>query len=115
MLWDPVMDGRAYLLELLRSTLASRLALLGNAPTRAALLAALEAGETINVEGYGFSPSFYRELIELNLADVLRRVPCPTLTVESSGTAPPWRESRNYVQGAPHIVQRKLGWLEETA
>jgi alpha/beta superfamily hydrolase len=114
-LWDPVTDGRAYLLELLRSTLASRLALLGNAPTRAALLAALEAGETINVEGYGFSPSFYRELIGLSLADVLQRVSCPTLTVESSGTAPPWRESRNYVQGAPHIVRRKLGWLEGTA
>ena len=111
-LWDPVSDGRAYFLELLRSTLASRLALLGNVPTRAALLASLEAGETINVEGYGFSPSFYRELIELNLADVLPRAPCPTLTVESSGAAPPWRESRNYVQGAPHIARRTLGWLE---
>ena len=114
-LWDPVVDGRTYLLELLRSTLVSRLALLGTAPTRAALLAALEAGETVNVEGYGFSPSFYRELIELNLADVLRRVPCPTLNVESSASAPPWRESRHYIQDAPHIVQRKLRWLEGTA
>lgn len=114
-LWDAVADGRAYLLGLLRSTLASRLALLGSAPTRAALLAAFEAGETVNIEGYGFSPGFYRELVELRLAELLSRLRCPSVTIDPSGGPDAWRESRHHVQTAPHAARRTREWLEACA
>lgn len=104
-LWDPVNDGRRYLFELLRATLASRLAIFGSAPTRAALIAALEAGETVNVEGYGFTPGFYRELIGLSLSEMLSGLGCPALTIDAGGSPPPWRESRYHVQAAPDVTR----------
>jgi len=136
--WDPLPSGSEYLSQLLRSNLANQVAVHGRVTrTSAAMTAALEAGESVLVDGYGISASFYRELIALDWIGLLDALHCPVLMIEvenaagKAGKAPGaadaqraqvqhiqvsepafWRESRQFYRSAPNMNALSLRWLE---
>ncbi len=87
-LWDPVYDGRDYLLQVLRQHLAAQMAVSGRVTTsREELLKQMDEGGWVYLEGYGFGGSFYRQLIAsewVRNAAVFER---PVLIAEVGGTA----------------------------
>jgi len=113
--WDPVVRGRDYLMQLLRSTVASELARSGAAPTRAQLLQALEAGESVIVDGYGITSAFARELIAVEWTRLADALPCPLLALEGALDPVFWRESKRMHGRAPQMSARTLQWLAERA
>jgi alpha/beta superfamily hydrolase len=113
--WDPVVRGRDYLMQLLRSTVASAFARSGSAPTRAQLLESLDAGETVIVDGYGITPAFHRELATLEWAQLAGALPCPLLAIEGAREAAFWRESKRMHGRAPQMSAQTLGWLNARA
>lgn len=111
--WDPIASGHSYLMQWLRSVLASELAQTGAAPTRASLLTRLDAGETIVADGYGIGPALYRDLIALDWSKLLATVRCPVLAVDGSCEPSFWRESKQFHSRAPVMSARTLEWLRE--
>ncbi len=139
LVWDPVPSGREYLMQLLRSNLAKQMARQGQAPrTRQALIQALEAGETVVVDGYGIGQALYRELIALELPALLEALECPALLIAAAeeplknSTAPAqaqaagrgniqhasapepafWREFKELCRCAPNMTAVSVQWLE---
>jgi hypothetical protein len=113
--WDPVPRGRDYLMHLLRSTIASEFARSGAAPTRAALLRSLEAGETVVVDGYGIGPALYRDLVAVDWKQLADSLPCPLAAMEGASDPVFWRESKRMHARAPHMSERTRAWLREQA
>jgi len=69
---QPVLDGERYAMEVLRAHLAAEMMLHQKAgTTREVLLARLQAGETINLFGYGFTPTQYRGMAALDVGRLL--------------------------------------------
>jgi uncharacterized protein len=87
-LWDPVLDGAAYLQELMRSNLSSQLATFGKViDTREVLQQRVLAGGTVNVDGYELGDSVFRSLGRSDLlTSAQKRHAGPTLVVS---IAPP--------------------------
>jgi pimeloyl-ACP methyl ester carboxylesterase len=138
LVWDPLPSGREYLMQLLRSNLAKQMARDGKAPrTRQALIQALEAGETVLVDGYGISRVLYRELIALELPALLEALECPALLIAAEEGPPKgstarrtqaavraniehasarepafWRESKELCRCAPNMTAVSMQWLE---
>ena len=113
--WDPVTSGRGYLMQLLRSVLASELAQTGTTATRASLLKRLDAGETVLVDGYGIGPLLYRDLLAMEWPNLLRAIRCPVLAID--GTCEPafWRETKQLHARAPAMGAQTMQWLEAQA
>ena len=111
--WDPIASGRDYLMQLLRSVLASELAATGSARTRAALLEALEAGETVVIDGYCMRAPLYRDLLDLEWSQLLEATRCPVLAVNGTSEPPFWRESKRFHSRAPAMSARTIQWLQE--
>jgi hypothetical protein len=114
------------------------MAVSGKAPrTRQALIQALEAGETVLVDGYGIGRALYRELIALELPALLEALECPALLIAATegppkgSTAPRaqavgraniqhasarepafWRESNELCRCAPNMTALSVQWLE---
>jgi alpha/beta superfamily hydrolase len=110
--WDPVASGSGYLMQWLRTVLAAELAQTGTAPTRAALLKQLDAGEMVVADGYCIGPSLYRDLLGLEWSSLLADVTCPVLTIEGSSEPPFWRETKRFHARAPVMSARTREWLE---
>lgn len=113
--WDPIENGPAYLMQWLRSTLASQLVATGKAPTRAALMKTLEEGGTVTIDGYGITPRFYRDLAQLDWSRIHQAVPCPALVVEGACEPPFWRQTQRMHMRAPVMTERSVQWLEQQA
>lgn len=113
--WDAIPSGRAYLMQLLRTALASQFSRTGAAPTRATLIEALEAGQTVFVGGYGIAPQFYRELVETEWPRLLEGVRCAKLCVEPTGEPAFWRDSGRLCSRAAGMTGRTLQWLGAAA
>lgn len=113
--WDPIESGSAYLMQWLRSALASQLVATGKAPTRSVLVKALEEGRTLPIDGYGVTPRLYRELAELHWAPLVKAVPCPVLVIEGACEPPFWRQTQRMHMRAPAMTGRSLQWLREPA
>ena len=113
--WDPVASGSCYLMQWLRSVLASELAQTGKAATRAALLRQLDAGEIVVADGYGIGPALYRDLLALEWSRLLATLACPVLEIDGTCEAPFWRESKRFHTRAPVMNGRTLEWLEASA
>lgn len=111
--WGPIASGRDYLMQLLRSVLASELTQTGSARTRAALLESLEAGETVVIDGYGMRSPLYRDLLDLEWSRLVQATRCPVLAID--GTCEPafWRESKRFHCRAPTMSARTIQWLRE--
>jgi hypothetical protein len=101
---------------------------------------ALEAGETVMVDGYGIGARLYHELVALHWPGLLDALECPGLFIvaeETSGKAPRplralgeknahlqfasasepafWRESKHLYRAAPNMTKASLEWLERQA
>lgn len=137
-LWDPVYDGRTYLLQVLRQHLSAQLAASGRVTvTRDQLLQKMMQGERVSIEGYAFNREFCSGLCAASWVDnpavfdvpVLLAEVAPTDSAPLSGTAsklaaafpsvtatlvrePPfWRETREFAQSAPRLAQATFEWL----
>lgn len=109
--WDPLESGTVYLMQWLRSALASQMVATGRAPNRALLVKALEEGRTVPVDGYGVTPGLYRELAELHWAPLVQAAPCPVLAIEGACEPPFWRQTPRMHMRAPAMTERSLQWL----
>jgi uncharacterized protein len=69
-LWSPILDGARYLQDLLRINVTTQLAVYREVKRdREALTAVLDAGHSVNVDGYEMGPDMARQLGVLALAE----------------------------------------------
>jgi exosortase A-associated hydrolase 2 len=67
-MWEPVVNGEAYIQELLRSHLATQLSVFGKVTiSRQELIDKILQGEEVNIEGYDLTKKMYEEIIEIDL------------------------------------------------
>lgn len=138
-LWDPVYDGRTYLLQVLRQHLAAQMAASGRVSVpREELLRKMTVGELIVIEGYGFGGKFCKEVLAASWVDNAAVFRNPTLITEIASSEVPrlsqqaesivgahsvvtaisvkepafWRENRDYIQWAPALTASTVQWLE---
>ena len=70
-LWEPILDGSAYIQQELRRSLTKEMATFGkNRRSRTDLIEDLENGKPIDLDGYSLSPTLYTNLCALDLARV---------------------------------------------
>lgn len=139
-LWDPVVDGADYMQSVLRSNLMAQMALHRKVvEDRDALVARLERGETVNIEGYELSLALYSQASALKLQDPLavRAVPSQVVSI-TPRPAPPrpdlaalaslpsvrldaameeafWKEIKLFYQRAENLFRVSLDWLGAAA
>ncbi len=140
-LWDPVIDGAAYLQELLRTNLSTQLAVYGKVTeNRESMQARLQTGDTVNVDGYEISQSFFESFSKTALLPPgARRHAGPACVIQISATEsqkeradlvalaatyprgssrrvteqPFWREIKPFYGRAPNLQNATLDWLRE--
>lgn len=105
-LWEPIISGAAYAQDLLRAHLANQMAVFGRVSiTRNQLVAQLEAGEFVNVEGYGITNSLYQTLRAIKLDESVSDFDRPTLIMQVGRENQPLREDiARFEQAHPHAV-----------
>jgi uncharacterized protein len=82
-LWAPIVDGARYMQELLRINLTMQMASHKKiVHDRAALVAQMEQGETVNVDGYDMALPLYAQCSALKLATDPRPYPGACLAVQ---------------------------------
>ena len=117
-LWDPVVDGAAYMQSVLRMNLMFQMGLHHKViEDREALVARLAKGGTVNIEGYELAEPLFRQVSEFRMADVLPRFSGETLVVQvSPGEVPAKRELIALGEGnyrtRLEIVQEETFWKE---
>lgn len=85
-LWEPIEDTSKYFFDHLRSNIATQMLVDGKiSRKREQLVESLEAGETIMVEGYNLTGSFFRQARETGLVSRRMSYPGPTLVVQLAG------------------------------
>jgi uncharacterized protein len=140
-LWEPVLDGPAYLQSVLRSNLMYQMARHRRVvENREALVERIRRGELVNVEGYGLGGELYREVAALKLADCPPSTGVSTLvvsiaaqdapprddlaalrrewegtTVVSAAEEPFWREIRRFYRRAANLFGATFEWMRATA
>jgi len=137
-LWEPILDGSAYMQELLRSNLATQTAVYKEIRyNRQMLVEIMHSGRPVNVDGYGLSADMYDQACGIDLAGGRRGFAGPTLVVQvDRQEAPPreqlrglcetyrdaelraaveqpfWKEIRPYYPRADNLFQVTREWLE---
>jgi exosortase A-associated hydrolase 2 len=140
-LWDPIINGEAWLQELLRSHLSTQLATHGKViETRDVLRERMGRGERVNLDGYDLAAPLFDSC---NRKDLLSALPKShqgrALIMQISSKAsqkvhpdleslaasyrsgtyarcieePFWKEIRTYYGRAPQLQDATLRWLEE--
>jgi uncharacterized protein len=137
--WAPIVDGGRYMQELLRVNLATQMAIYKEIRAdRAALVAALQAGETVNVDGYAIGLGFYDGLMPIKHGKQPSRFAGRSLVVQidprpgmsavaelqhlaasyPNGTYaaveedPFWKEIPRFYDDATKLMAATLAWLE---
>ncbi len=139
-LWEPVVDGEAYLKEMLRSNLVTQTAVYKEIRfTREDLIAQMQRGDTINIDGYQIGYRFYEEACAINVlqwgqiaaqdalvVQIGRRVQAlkkpfaalqeghEQVTAAVVEEDPFWKEIRAYYGAADNLFIRTSRWLNET-
>lgn len=139
-LWDPVMDGESYFQELLRSNLATQLAVYGKVQeNREVLQQRILAGGTVNVDGYEIGRPLFESCSRPDLLTAAAKGQGgPVLVVQIAATdkqanradlealaasypqgtfaraieQPFWREIKAFYGKAANLQQVTLDWLE---
>jgi exosortase A-associated hydrolase 2 len=137
-LWDPVVDGAAYMQTVLRANLMFQMALHRKViENRDALVARLARRESVNIDGYELTEPLYQQVSGFHLADVLMQFSGMTLIVQvNQGEAqvkpelanlaetndrcrveavqeePFWREIKTFYQRASELTRVSLQALE---
>jgi exosortase A-associated hydrolase 2 len=137
-LWDPLVDGAAYMQEVLLSNLATQSAVHQKIlHTREELVAQMQAGGTVNIEGYGLNQAFYDGVSTIKLqpprtyagpcliAQIGRDNQKPKKNLETlrAGYAagelvlctedPFWKEIKPYCPRADNLVRATTDWLKK--
>ena len=82
-LWDPVIDGAAYMQTVLRLNLMYQMAQHRKViENREALVARLARGETVNIEGYEVAEPLFRQVSDFRLHDMLQQFAGEVLIVQ---------------------------------
>jgi exosortase A-associated hydrolase 2 len=138
-LWAPILDGSRYLQELLRINVTTQLAVYREVrQDREELTGVLEAGGTVNVDGYDMGPDMARQLRSLALANE-QAVPAARCLIavldQNRASKPPrdiedlcarlpngritmvpedqfWKEIVRFYYAAPNLFTATLEWLE---
>lgn len=134
-LWDPIVDGAAYMQEVLLSNLATQSAVHQKILyTREQLVAQMQAGQSVNIEGYGLTQDFYIETSAIKLQNHSYSGPCliaqigranqkPKKNFEALSAGYPagelvmcteepfWKEIKLYCPRAEKLYQATLDWL----
>lgn len=117
-LWDPILDGAAYMQSVLRLNLMYQMALHRRIiEDRDAMIARLERGETINIEGYEFSDALFKQASAFRLQNTLAQYKGNTVIVQINSGATTIRPeftdlSSMLGSGAVLAVQEELFWRE---
>lgn len=83
-LWEPVIDGNTYIRQELRRSLTREMVTFGkNRRSSADLIADLEHGKSVDLDGYSLSPALYADFCGLNLA-MINPPPVPGLLLNIS-------------------------------
>lgn len=141
-LWAPIVDGGRYMQELLRINLTTQMATTKGAISkdRAALVADMEAGHTVNIDGYEMALPLYREASAVNLSAMPKRFdrPCLILHVDRpplgqskelqqlaatyaraelryAQEEPFWKEIARFYDSAPNVFRTTMDWLDPEA
>jgi exosortase A-associated hydrolase 2 len=120
-LWDPVVDGAAYMQTVLRLNLMYQMALHRKVvESREVLVARLGSGETVNIEGYELARPLFEEVSALQLAGLLTQYAGETLIVQINQEAAPLKpELAALAEGKPRCsiqaVQEQPFWKETRA
>jgi alpha/beta superfamily hydrolase len=134
LLWAPPASGHALLWDTLRRNLAAQMVTNPNSPrqTREQLVAALEAGELINVDGYFWSRNLWRDAQLHALAHPAETEPRPWHIVRISNlatsainanvqgreehvrTKPFWEDSLLFRPSSDELSCASLRWLESS-
>jgi exosortase A-associated hydrolase 2 len=140
-LWDPVLDGEAYIQELLRINLSTQLAVYGKVrESREQMVERIRAGGTANVEGYeigqGLLDSATTRAAELRSTGLRHAGGTLVMQIAANDKQKPredlqqfaqasqdavfdraieqpfWREIKPFVSRAEDLQNRTLAWLE---
>lgn len=140
-LWDPIIDGEKYGQEILMTNLATQMATHGKVVTdRAKLAAQMEAGATVNIDGYEMSGAIFRQIGSLSLSTStpqfggncfiaqIDRGPKPLRADLSAlkqryGSAelaqvveqPFWKEIKEFYNRADNLFAPTLDWISRQA
>jgi hypothetical protein len=139
-LWAPIIDGERYVQELLRINLTTQMAVYKEIRIdRAGLIVKLDAGETVNVDGYEISRTMYEQLctVKLDKTVPFPHARCLVIQVDRNSDAPRsaeisrlaeqwphstvvvaqeqpfWKEIKEFYQEAPDLFARTRQWLEQ--
>jgi exosortase A-associated hydrolase 2 len=137
-LWEPLVSGPDYLQELLRTNLATQMAILKKIEfNRKTLTNMLAQGETVHVEGYGLTKELYDQMSAIDLLAGAKQFQGPTRIVQIDPykgvlTKPLqtlqslygnstlvhaseqlfWKEINPYYPRADVLYEKTLEWLE---
>lgn len=115
-LWEPVIDTSKYFFDHLRSYLASQMLIEGKITRkREELVEALEKGETLTVEGYNLTGTFFAAAREHGLVDFAPKFGGPTLVVQLAGAPTRIRPeleqlTASYTDGKLEAMRREFEW-----
>lgn len=137
-LWAPITDGAKYMQELLRTNLATQLAVYREVRRdREALVEAMRKGDSVNVDGYDIAWPMFDEVSAVRLAQRKHcQAPCLIVKIERQSSRPApdlealaaaystaticvaqeepfWREIAAFYDDAPALFTETLQWLEE--
>lgn len=140
-LWDPVLDGMAYMQSVLMTNLAAQMAAHRKiVEDRKALVARLRRGASVNVEGYLLSPGLFEQACAIDIKSAIREFDGDGLVVQiDPGAARPrqdlveltalsarldftqvqeqpfWKETKSYHWRAARLAAATSGWLHGAA
>ncbi|HET7217828.1 MAG TPA: hypothetical protein VFJ02_07255, partial [Vicinamibacterales bacterium] len=110
-------DGSRYMQELLRVNLTTQLAIHKEVrQDRAALVAVMEQGGSVNVDGYEMTLPLYAEVSAMRLADAPKRFAGPCLVCNIDRQSRPVAEldklAASYARGTVQFAQEEPFWKE---
>ncbi len=139
-MWSPVVDGAAYMQELLRVNLAMQMAMYREVRQgREALIQAMAQGQNANVDGYEIAEAMFKQVSSIQLLDGERRSKAKCLIVQIgqgskpilekrmselcslyphgravvSAEEPFWKEIKSFYSRAARLYDDTLNWLEK--
>jgi exosortase A-associated hydrolase 2 len=131
-LWEPVVNGSAYMREMLRINLSTQTSvykkILYNTD---ALIGMMKEGKTVNVDGYEMAWPLYEQIagidllsggntcegqvliVQINRKEGSANLSLSNLKENYSVEEPFWKEIRHYYSRANNLFQITMSWLKE--
>jgi exosortase A-associated hydrolase 2 len=111
-MWAPIIDGARYMQDVLRVNLTTQMATYKEIrQDRVELVAAMEQGQTVNVDGYELSLPMYTEVSAINFAAVPKTFDGPCLITQID--AKPGRPAPDLQQLAARYARAHSAYAQE--